>query len=113
MKIDSYDFGKIVVDGITYSSDIILVEGRVNSSWWRKESHLLEPADLEDVVRAEPEFLVIGTGHSGVMRVPRETQDFLRSKGIDFVIERTGDACKTYNQTAQNRKVAAVLHLTC
>ncbi|MFQ5884763.1 MAG: Mth938-like domain-containing protein [Thermoplasmata archaeon] len=113
MRIDSYDFGKIIIDGVTYTSDVILLEEQVNSSWWRKESHLLESADLEDVVQANPEFLVIGTGRSGVMKVPQETQEFLRSKGIVFVIEKTGDACRTYNQYARERKVAAALHLTC
>ncbi|TET91774.1 MAG: hypothetical protein E3J35_01155 [Methanomassiliicoccales archaeon] len=113
MRINSYDFGKIVIDGVTYTSDVILLEGRVNSSWWRREGHRLEAADLEEVVQANPEFLVIGTGHSGAMKVPQETQEFLRSKGIDFAIQKTEDACKTFNQSVQERKAAAALHLTC
>lgn len=113
MRIDSYSFGRIVIDGVTYTSDVTLLEERVNSSWWRKESHLLAPNDLEEVIRAQPDLLVIGTGFSGVMKVPRETQEFLKSKGIEFVIQRTEDACKTYNETPRDRRVAAALHLTC
>jgi hypothetical protein len=113
MRIEAYSFGRIVIDGVTYTSDVILLEERVNSSWWRKESHLLATNDIEEVIRAKPDILIIGTGFSGIMRVPRETQDLLRLKGIDFVIQRTEDACKTFNGTPRERRVAAALHLTC
>lgn len=35
--INSYDFGRIVVDGKAYTSDVIIFPDRVNSYWWRKE----------------------------------------------------------------------------
>ncbi|MFQ6059953.1 MAG: Mth938-like domain-containing protein [Thermoplasmata archaeon] len=113
MRIESYSFGRIVIDGISYTSDVILSEGRINSSWWRRKGHLLTPEDLEEALDAEPELLVIGTGYSGVMKVPEETREFLRLRGIDYVIQRTEDACRTYNREVQKRRVVATLHLTC
>ncbi len=113
MRIDSYDFGKIVVDGVTYTSDLTLAEGKVDSSWWRKEGHRLDPEDLESVLATKPDILIIGTGHSGVMEVPPETQEFLRKKGIEYKILRTEEACKIFNKIVGTRSVAAALHLTC
>ncbi len=77
MKIDDYDFGRIVIDGKTYTSDVIVYPERLDTSWWRKEGHLLQPEDITEVLDAEPEVLIIGTGYSGCMRVPRPLSMFL------------------------------------
>ncbi|MGB9440927.1 MAG: hypothetical protein WCB15_23500, partial [Desulfobacterales bacterium] len=37
--IEKYSFGKIVVNGVTYTNDIKIVQGRVVSDWWRKKGH--------------------------------------------------------------------------
>jgi hypothetical protein len=37
--IEKYSFGKIVVNGVTYTNDIKIVQGRVVSEWWRKKGH--------------------------------------------------------------------------
>jgi hypothetical protein len=37
--IEKYSFGKIVVNGVTYTSDIKIVQGRVVSDWWRKKGY--------------------------------------------------------------------------
>jgi hypothetical protein len=35
-KIDDYDFGRIVVDGVEQTRDVILLAGRVVPNWWRR-----------------------------------------------------------------------------
>ncbi|MBI4685160.1 MAG: hypothetical protein HY755_08160 [Nitrospirae bacterium] len=116
MHIDSYSFGKIVINSKTYTSDVIMYPGRVDSSWWRKEGHYLQTVDLEDVINAKPDILIIGTGHDGVMRVPDETLKLIKSKGINVYIDITGRAVEEFNrlQTEKPEKVIiAALHLTC
>lgn len=113
MKITHYSFGKITVDGKTYTSDVIIYPGRVDASWWRKESHYLQAADLTEVINAKPDILVIGTGYSGVMVVPEETARFVRSKGIEIRVERTEKAVELYNNLQEGKVVIAALHLTC
>lgn len=111
--IDSYDFGKIVIDGRRYESDIIIFsDGRV-SSWWRKEGHKLQEDDLKEIIEERPQILVVGTGYSGVMRVLPETTTFVESKGTKLIVERTKDACTAYNKLKGSENVAAALHLTC
>jgi len=111
--IDSYKFGNIVVDGDSYNSDVIIYPDRVDYKWWRKEGHLLQKDDLSDVINYEPEVLIVGTGDPGLMQVPEETIRFLKSKGIQLIVDNTENACKTYNELKKNKKVIAALHLTC
>ncbi|MCL4456783.1 MAG: Mth938-like domain-containing protein [Nitrospirae bacterium] len=113
MKIDHYSFGRITIEGRTYTSDVIIYPDHVDSSWWRKEGHYLQAADLTDIVNAKPNILIIGTGYSGVMAVPKETLEFIRSKGIEVRIERTEKAVELYNSIQKDKKVIAALHLTC
>lgn len=112
--IESYDFGRIVINGRTYTTDVIVLPDRVFSSWWRRAGHKLAPADLDEVVAARPDVLVVGTGYSGLMHVLPETETYLAEQNIQLVVERTADACQTYNRLLRaGQNVAAALHLTC
>jgi hypothetical protein len=113
MKIEHYSFGRITIDGKTYTSDVIIYPGRVDSSWWRKEGHYLQVVDLVDVINAKPEVLIIGTGYSGVMVVPKETISHLESKGIEVHVARSEKAVEMFNKLQKEKLVIAALHLTC
>lgn len=114
MKIDSYSFGHIVIDGKTYASDVIIYGDRIDASWWRKEGHRLLPEDLADVLNARPDVLIIGTGYAGVMTVPKTTRERIASHGIDVRVERTGKAVDLFNALqGQKKLVVAALHITC
>jgi len=117
--IEKYDFGVLRVDGKEYRRDVIIYrEGarggpRVDASWWRKEGHRLDRADLDEVVKAKPEVLVVGTGYDGCMQVPEETVEFLKKLGIELFAGPTQEACRRYNELQNVRNVVAALHLTC
>ncbi len=114
MRVEGYRFGRIVVSGKEYTSDVIIYPDRVRAGWWRKEGHYLHMEDLEEVLEFNPEVLVIGTGASGAMRVPGDLVEELERRGIKVIVERTEDACKTFNRLAEEgKRVVAALHLTC
>ena len=116
MKINDYSFGKITVDNKTYTSDVVMYPDKVDSKWWRKEGHYLQPADLTDIINAKPDILIIGTGASGVMKVPEETLKFVKSKGIEVHTDITSRAVGLFNKLVSekpNKKIIAALHLTC
>ena len=114
MNIDDYRFGRILIDGRPYTSDVIVFPDRVQDGWWRNEGNELCPADLWEVVQEKPEVLVVGTGHSGLMRVLPKTEEYLEQQGIKLVVERTTEACQTFNRLySSGEKVVAALHLTC
>jgi len=56
--------------------------------------------------------VIIGTGDSGMMEVPRHTRTFLEEKGITVLIEKTGRAVHLFNEQ-RGRKVIGAFHLTC
>ncbi len=78
MKIDSYSFGRIVINGKTYTSDVIIYPGRVDASWWRKEGHLLQLEDVAEALQAKPDsnYRVII-----LSRVGQGYKTFLRGQG--------------------------------
>ena len=112
-RIESYHFGKIVIDGNSYSSDVIIYPDRIVDQWWRRKGHMLQPSDLGDVLGHPPEVLVIGQGSVSRMEVPVQTQTALQQEGIEVIVQSTTRACKTYNRLCGKRKVVAALHLTC
>jgi len=111
--IDSYDFGRIIINGRRYTTDLIVFPDRVKDGWWRKEGHSLRIEDLDEVVQDNPKVILIGTGYSGLMKVPAETKEYVESKGIELIAQRTTEACKTFNRLVKSKKVVAALHLTC
>ncbi|MHC4132632.1 MAG: Mth938-like domain-containing protein [Planctomycetota bacterium] len=114
MHIDSYKFGKIVIDGTVYDSDCILIGQQVQPDWWRKNGHLLSNEDLDLIVQAKPEVLVIGTGAAGIMKVPQEVIKFLQQQDIDPEVMKTTKAVQRYNELSETAvNVAAGFHLTC
>lgn len=113
MEITHYSFGRVTIDGKTYTSDVIIYPDRVDSSWWRQEGHLLQIADLKDIIASKIPVLIIGTGFYGAMKVPKETLDYFKSKNIEAHIENTQKAVNTYNEISSKRPAIAALHLTC
>ncbi|MHC4703718.1 MAG: MTH938/NDUFAF3 family protein, partial [Planctomycetota bacterium] len=83
MHIDSYQFGKIVIDGTPYDSDCFILGDSVHANWWRKQGHLLEVEDLQLVIAAKPSVLVVGCGASGMMKVPEQTRQALKQHDIE------------------------------
>lgn len=113
MKITHYSFGRIEINGKTYTSDVIIFPDRVDESWWRKEGHFLQIDDLSDAVKEKPEIIIIGTGYYGVMKISDEALSFLTSKNIIVHVEKTDKAVELFNKIRSGKKVIALLHLTC
>ena len=112
-EIESYHFGHIVIDGQAHTKDVIILCDRVIGGWWRREGHNLHPDDLQAVLDAAPQVLVVGQGAFSQMQTGEDTRQALQAAGIELIAQSTGDACQTYNELRERRPVAAALHLTC
>lgn len=113
MKIESYSFGSIVINGETYTKDVVILPGLVFSPWWRKEGHLLHMEDLTVALKERPDILVIGKGYNGAMGVPEGLMNELRKMGIEVISDNTKTAVEVFNRYRDYKKVIAALHLTC
>ena len=111
--IESYEFGRMVVDGQPYTSDIIILPQRIISSWWRKEGHKLSLEDLEEFLGEELEVLVVGTGFFGLMKIDAAVRETARLQGWMLIVENTKKAVRDYNEMAAKIRTAGAFHLTC
>ncbi len=113
MKIDSFSFGNISISGKTFTSDVIVFPDRVQSPWTREEEHRPQIVEFADIVKANPDVLIIGTGYAGVMSVADQVRNYLTARGIDVRVEKTKAAAELFNSLVGKEKVIAVLHITC
>ena len=115
MDIDTYAFGRIVIDGTAYTSDVIIHSDRVDAAWWRKDGHNLCAADLDGVWDTAPDSVIVGTGAYGRMAVPEETRAYARSRGAELHAAPTAEAVALFRRLSaeSGKKVVAALHLTC
>lgn len=119
--IDEYRFGSIIIDGKAYDYDVeVRWTGEV-LSWQREESHLINIESVKRAVEQKPEVIIVGTGESGAAEVAEDAQSFIKEKGIELVIDKTGEATKTFNiikeeseeEEGEQKKVIGLFHLTC
>ena len=116
MKIESYLFGEIVIDGIRYTKDLKIIRGKTFDNWWRSQGHTLQLSDILDVVAAKPSTLIVGTGAYGRMVVKPGLSEELNSKGIRIEALPTKSAIQRFNELASqlgHENIAIALHLTC
>ena len=112
--IEKSDFGSIQIDGQTYNTDIIIYpDGRIADNWWRRHGHRLSFEDIESLVSADPEVIVIGTGVYGRMLPEAGLEKTLTERGIELVLGATAEAVSHFNRLQSSRKVGAGFHLTC
>ncbi len=114
MRIDSYSFGVMEVEGTEYTADLIVFPDRITPNWWRRQGHSLAVGDLDDVLGFKPEVLVIGKGASGLMEIPASTKKVFQEEGIELIAKNTGQAWGLFNeQVEKGRKAVGAFHLTC
>ena len=112
--IDSYNFGKIIINGKIFTSDCIVSRDSINASWWRKSGHELSIEDIREIIEKEkPETIVVGKGKYGLMKILKETEDYLKEHGIEIHSGKTDEAVKIYNNVSKDKKVVGFFHLTC
>lgn len=112
-KIQSYTFGRITIGQNTYTDDVKIYSGKVKPDWWRKEGHSLCKEDIQDILNAKPDVLIVGQGAHGRMSVPPSIREQITQLGIELITQPTTKAWKTYNKIKDKQDVAAALHLTC
>jgi len=119
--IEEYHFGSITIGGKIYNQDVEVRWTDEVLEWWREESHVIDVESVKRAVGQNPETVIIGTGESGVAKVTEGAQNFIKEKGIELIIDKTGEATKTFNiikkeskeEEGEQRKVIGLFHLTC
>jgi hypothetical protein len=112
--IESCSFGRMIINGTSYTKDVIIYpDGSVSSPWFRNRGHVLEVVDLEDLIAAAPEIIICGTGAMGFLRPSAAFVEYLKTCNIDFIAQKNSKAVKTYNKLSGEKNVGGCFHLTC
>ena len=114
MKIDTFAFGSIIIDGRKYTSDLIIYpDGRLVTSWRRKKGHRLSNDDISELIASQPEVIIAGTGAYGLVKPEKDLQKILQKKGIGFFSARNKKAIELFNELSSKKRIGACFHLTC
>ncbi len=104
----------VETDGKKYCQDLKVLGDDVYSHWWRKQGHRVDEDDLQDILSANPDIMVIGTGYAGFMEVPDSVRKALKDRKIELITEKTPEAVERFNIIqSRGKKVAGAFHLTC
>ncbi len=119
--IEHFAWGQFRIQGKLHSAegegvgkDIFMVGEKV-APWSARKGHRLKPSMVACALGQGVAILVIGNGVNGAIKVPQKTRQKIREAGVEtLIIERTPEACGTYNDLIRKGKRAALLaHGTC
>lgn len=107
--IHSYTEESVVVNGVSFSSSLVIMPDRLIPDW-RPGSFLeLSEQDFAAFVEIGPDLVVLGTGQQQRFPDPRLYRQLIEA-GIGIEIMTTPAACRTYNiLTSEGRKVLGAL----
>jgi hypothetical protein len=117
-KIDSFNFGFIVVDDKQYSRDIIIQpDGTVldrHPGKGRLGSHTITKSEIEALMKDPSDAILIGNGVQGMARLAHDAESYLLKPNLNIEMASSPEIVKKYNQHVDNgEKVAALIHVTC
>lgn len=112
--IEEYSRGRIRINGATYDEDVKIIGAEVVPHWWRKNGHRIDVEDIQDILDAKPEILVVGTGYAQNVQISPEAASRAKSKEVRLVAEATPQAVNTFNRLLyEGKNVCGAFHLTC
>ncbi len=124
MRIEDTSYGIIKISGKTYTHDIyILPSGdikiRDKSHSHRIKGHReLAKWELEKLIETEPDIIIIGSGQYGELPLDKSTESWFEFQKLEkrfrILKDRTPIILERANEFFErNKRVAAVLHITC
>lgn len=112
------EFGWIKVNGVKYEKDIVLHSDGTVTKRKKKKSKDLKPIyghtplserELDFLSKEKPEVVYVGTGHEAALPITPEA--LLILKKYETVILPTNEIIEKIDH--ENRKMAALIHITC
>jgi len=117
-KVNSFDFGSIVIDGKEYGYDVVVLpDGCVKEREASKGmfgGHTIGKAEIEELAKTKPETIIVGTGTDGLAAVSKDAQAYAQKAKLKLVVLSSSRAIEKLNQlTGEGKHVAALIHITC
>jgi uncharacterized protein len=101
--------GQIRIGNNIVNHNVLLTPDQEVRNWSVDDIHDLAESDFAEVIEAEPEMIIFGTGWTPCFP-PREIVFALARRGIGFEVMDTPAACRTFNILVnEGRRAAAAL----
>lgn len=105
--IQEYKYGMFKIDNKMYYDDIKILGTKVKM--WECRDRQVTLKDIEDVLAAKPQVVVIGLGAGGLIGIADEVKHALLMKRITLIADKNQQACEAYNRAlADGSRVAAI-----
>ncbi len=116
MRFESYSFGAITIDGVTYEHDVVIDHGSISKRSKRPSKPYRDqfghtPLSAKEDLPWSCERLVIGTGASGSLPVMDDVLREAERRGVEVIATPTKQAMDLLSK--HPKKTNAVLHVTC
>lgn len=116
MRIESFSFGSIRIDGVTYEHDVIIERSAVRKRKKKGSKAFRDqfghtPLSLEEDIPWGCRRLVIGAGAHGAMPVMEAVKREAKKRGVELVIAPTAEAIRELERDPA--RTHAILHVTC
>ena len=73
-----------------------------------------QPADIEEILDQGVDVMILSLGMQLMLHTCPETDEILRSRGIEYHIEETTQAVEIFNElTRRGRRAGGIFHSTC
>ena len=110
-------WGEITVDGVGKFKDAKVFPDAVEEWDWgdtgTRHSPGIQPADVEELVEAGAEAIVLSRGMELRLGVMPETLEYLRAHAIEVHVAETKEAVDIYHSLAPSKPTGALIHSTC
>ncbi len=120
-RITYVSWGKleVEVDGKTleFKDCKVWPGGAAEWDWGNTGTHHkpgIQPEDIEEILNHGVEIMILSRGRDFALCICPETEQILRSRGIEYHMEETKKAVELFNRLmAEGRKVGGIFHSTC
>jgi hypothetical protein len=116
VRFESFSFGSIQIDGVTYEYDLVIDRGRIRkrkkkASKQSRDAYGHTPLSAQEDIPWRCRRLVVGTGAEGGLPVTDEVRKEARRRKVELLSLPTKDAIAILNRGDEDTN--AILHVTC
>jgi hypothetical protein len=116
VRFESFSFGSIQIDGVTYEHDLVIDRGEIRkrkkqASKPYRDAYGHTPLSAQEDIPWRCRRLVVGTGAEGGLPVTDEVRKEARLRKVELLSLPTKDAIAILNRGDEDTN--AILHVTC
>ncbi len=117
MRFESFSFGSIRIDGVTYEYDVVIERGKVRKRNKKPSKELRDvyghtPLSSKEEMPWKCSRLIVGTGMGAALPVTDELKRNAKQRKVELIILPTAQAIEALKSEDLDR-TNAILHVTC